>query len=171
MAAPARAAAFRALRFLASDRVDLGDALSRARDPLIDVRDRALATDLVIGTLRWRQAIDYQLQQFSAKRLDRLDDEVLDALRLGGYQILYLQRVPVSAVVNDMVTMVKASRFRSASGFTNAVLRRLARERASLTWPPRPATITSDAQRQALVEHLSVVHSHPSWLVHRWIAR
>jgi 16S rRNA (cytosine967-C5)-methyltransferase len=161
MAAPAREAAFRVLRVVDSGRVDLGDALSRARDPLTDVRDRALATDLATGTLRWRGAIDFQLQKLSAKPLTKLDAAVRDALRLGAYQLLYLERVPASAVVNDSVDLVKRAGLRSAAGFANAVLRRLARERGSLIWP----------ERTNLLEHLSTVHSHPSWLVERWLAR
>jgi 16S rRNA (cytosine967-C5)-methyltransferase len=161
MAAPARDAAFKVLRAISTGRVDLGDALSRARDPLRDPRDRALATDLAVGTLRWRRAIDYQLQRLSSKPLPKLDDGVLDALRLGAYQLLYLERVPTSAVVNDSVDLVKRGGFRSATGFVNAVLRRLARERDALTWPDR-----SD-----LVQHLAIVHSHPEWLVSRWLQR
>jgi 16S rRNA (cytosine967-C5)-methyltransferase len=161
MAAPARAAAFRVLREVTAGRGDLGDALTRARDRLPDARDRALATDLALGTLRWRNAIDHQIQQRSAKPLPRLDPAVLDALRLGAYQLLYLERVPVSAVVNDAVDLVKRNGVASAAGFANAVLRRLAREREQLRWP----------QRDDLVSHLSVVHSHPAWLVERWLAR
>jgi len=63
MTAPARVAAYQALRLVAT--ADLGDALVRTRDPLEDSRDRALATDLVTGTLRWRGAIDYQLARLS----------------------------------------------------------------------------------------------------------
>jgi 16S rRNA (cytosine967-C5)-methyltransferase len=161
MPAPARAAAFRVLSTVSAGRVDLGEALSRARDPLTDSRDRALATDLATGTLRWRGALDYQLQRLSAKPLRKLDAAVLDALRLGAYQILHLERVPISAVVNDSVDLVKASGVRSAAGFANAVLRRLARERETLVWP----------DRRDLVEHLAVVHSHPAWLVRRWLDR
>ena len=161
MAAPARAAAFRVLRVIAAGRGDLGEAFSHARDPLPDVRDRALATELATGTLRWRNALDYQLQQRSTKPLAKLDDAVLDALRLGAYQLLYLERVPTSAVVNDSVDLVKRGGFSSAAGFANAVLRRLARERETLSWP----------SRDDLPYHLSVAHSHPLWLVQRWIDR
>lgn len=170
MAAPAREAAFRALRALRSSRVDLGAALARAREPLTDIRDRALSTELVVGTLRWRNAIDYQLQLRSSKPLARLDADVLDVLRIAAHQICYLQRVPVSAVVNDAVGLVKAVGFRSAAGFANAVLRRLAREREALTWPTRPPADVA-ANRPALAEHLSIVHSHPAWLVERWLGR
>jgi 16S rRNA (cytosine967-C5)-methyltransferase len=154
-------AAYRVLRGIGSGRVDLGEALSRARDPLPDPRDRALATELATGTLRWRLAIDYQLQQRSTKPLAKLDGGVLDSLRLGGYQLLYLDRIPVSAIVNDSVELTKSNGLGSAAPFVNAVLRRLARERQAIGWPDR-----SD-----VVEHLSVVHSHPAWLVERWLAR
>src|SRR5262245_10932277 len=159
MTAPARVAAYRALRLVATD--DLGDTLARTRDPLDDPRDRALATDLVTGTLRWRGAIDYQLERLTRKALDRLDVEVLDALRVAAYQLLYLERLPTSAIVNDSVELVKAARLKSAASFVNAVLRRLARERSALTWP----------SRTNIVEHLSVAHSHPAWLVARWVER
>jgi 16S rRNA (cytosine967-C5)-methyltransferase len=161
MTAPARAAAFRVLRTIASGAGDLGDALARTRDVLSDARDRALATDLATGTLRWRNAIDYQLQQRSARPLHKLDGALLDALRLGAYQLLHLDRVPVSAVVNDSVELVKRAGLTSAAGFANAVLRRLARERDTLSWP-LPADVTT---------HLAVVHSHPAWLVERWLTR
>jgi 16S rRNA (cytosine967-C5)-methyltransferase len=157
--APSRAAAHRALGLVAT--ADLGATLARTRDLLEDARDRALATDLVTGTLRWRGAIDYQLARASGKPLDRLDPEVLNALRLGGYQLLYVARIPASAVVNDSVNLVKAARLASAAPFVNAVLRRLARERRALPWPARERT----------VEYLSVVHSHPEWLVARWVER
>ncbi len=169
--APARGAAFQTLRAIASGRVDLGEALRQARDPLNDSRDRALATDLVTGTLRWRGALDYQLQRFSAKRLERLDPAVLDALRLGAYQLLHLSRVPVSAIVNDTVAIVKSNGFASAGGFVNAVLRRLSSERDALTWPERPPSSESDANRRALTDYYSIVYSHPAWLVERWGAR
>jgi 16S rRNA (cytosine967-C5)-methyltransferase len=158
-ASPARSAAFKGLRLVETS--DLGDALARSRDGLDDARDRALATDLVTGTLRWRGALDFQLAHLSGRRLDKLDPEVLDALRLGAYQLLHLERVPASAVVNDSVSLVKAARFTSAAPFVNAVLRRLSRERDQLSWP----------SRDNLIDHLAVVQSHPAWLVEKWIAR
>jgi 16S rRNA (cytosine967-C5)-methyltransferase len=168
---PARAAAFRALRALDDEHVDLGEALHRARDPLTDPRDRALATELATGTLRWRNALDYQIAERSARPLARLDLPVLDALRLGAYQLLHLTRVPVSAAVNDSVEIVKRSGVASAATFVNGVLRRLARDRERLSWPARPAAIASDADRLALLRHLTVVASHPEWLVGRWLER
>ena len=160
MPAPARVAAYEALRLAAT--TDLGDALARTRDRLGDARDRSLATDLAIGTMRWRGRIDYQLQRASGRPLARLDPEVLDALRLGIYQLLFLERVPASAIVNDTVALVKRTRVKSAAPLVNAVLRRIGRELSALSWPPRDA---------GLLEYFAVVHSHPAWLIERWIAR
>jgi 16S rRNA (cytosine967-C5)-methyltransferase len=97
----------------------------------------------------------------SGRPLEKLDPQVLDALRLGAYQLLHLARVPASAAVNESVSLVKAARFKSAAPFVNAVLRRLLRERDHLSWP----------SRDTLIQHLAVVHSHPEWLVERWVAR
>jgi 16S rRNA (cytosine967-C5)-methyltransferase len=169
--APARGAAFRVLRALDDPAADAGEALRRAREALPDPRDRALTMELVTGTLRWRAAIDYQLARRMTRSLAALDDSVRDALRLAAYQIIHLTRVPVSAVVHDSVEIVKRSRVSSAAPFVNAVLRRLARERSILTWPERPATVADQLGRGAMVEHLAVVHSHPAWLVARWLDR
>jgi 16S rRNA (cytosine967-C5)-methyltransferase len=75
--------------------------------------------------------------------------------------LIYLSRLPASAVINDAVELTRRSGKTSAAGLTNAVLRSLARDREALTWPPRAN----------LLEHFSVVHSHPAWLVKRWMAR
>ncbi|MGQ0732671.1 MAG: 16S rRNA (cytosine(967)-C(5))-methyltransferase RsmB [Acidobacteriota bacterium] len=171
MVAPARQAALAALCRLATGAVDLGDALSQTRDGLPDVRDRALVTDLVVNTLRWRARLDHQLQRLLAKPLARLDRPVLEALRLGAYQLLYLDRVPPRAVVHDVVELVKGGGFRSAGGLANAVLRRLARERFELPWPSRPEPDGSPRYEQAVVEYLAIMHSHPAWLVRRWVDR
>jgi 16S rRNA (cytosine967-C5)-methyltransferase len=168
--ARARMAAFHALHAISAGEVDLGEALGRFRDPLSDVRDRALATELVTGVLRWRAALDYQLSQRAKTPLARMDPPVLDSLRLGAYQVMHLERVPVSAAVDDSVELVKRAGVASARTFVNGVLRRLARERGALTWPERPAS-GADADLTALASYFAVVHSHPEWLVARWISR
>jgi 16S rRNA (cytosine967-C5)-methyltransferase len=164
-------AAGRVLRAIESSQLQLGEALSRARDVLPDRRDRHLTTELVVGTLRWRGAIDYQLQARLDRPLARLDAVVLDTLRLSAYQLLHLDRVPTRAVVYDAVEMVKTGGARSAAPLVNAVLRRLARDRASLTWPDPPASIDTPRDQHRLIEQLAVVHSHPAWLVQRWLGR
>jgi 16S rRNA (cytosine967-C5)-methyltransferase len=150
---------------------DPGEALHRVREALADARDRALTTELVIGTLRWRGALDHQLALRLSRPLSALDDIVRDALRLGAYQILLLDRVPASAVVHDAVELIRRSRVSSAAPLVNAVLRRLARERSGLRWPERPSAVVDEPTRQAMIAHLAAVHSHPAWLVERWLAR
>jgi len=171
MIAPARTAAFRALRLVDAEQLDLGEATARARATLGDARDRALLSEIVTGTLRARGALDHQLARAAGRPLGKLDPEVLTALRMGLYQLLYLERVPASAVVNDAVALVRKAGKSSAAGFVNGILRRLARERATLPWPARPEAGDTAASRADAVAYLSISGSHPAWLVERWLDR
>jgi 16S rRNA (cytosine967-C5)-methyltransferase len=155
MIAPARRAAADALRDIEEVPLDLGEAIARARQGLADERDRALLLELVTGTLRMRGAIDYQIALRTNRPLERLDAAVLRILRAAGFQLLYLSRLPASAVINDSVELTRRAGKSSAAGFVNAVLRALSRGRGALAWP----------------DDLAVVHSHPRWLVDRWTAR
>ena len=160
MIAPARRAAFVALEAVSSGRADLDAAIEAARTHLSDRRDLALLHDLVTGTLRWRGAIDGVVAPLCRVPLGRLDPEVLTSLRLGTYQLLYLDRVPASAVVDDAVALMRAAKKTSATGLVNAVLRRVARgERGT---PPPDADDAATLARDG---------SHPVWLVRRWLAR
>jgi 16S rRNA (cytosine967-C5)-methyltransferase len=93
---------------------------------------------------------------------------VLHILRLSLYQLLHLDRVPASAVVDDAVDLARRARKASATGFVNAVLRSMQRKRHHLPLPPRPET---DAPRDAALAYLGITHSHPEWLVTRWFDR
>jgi 16S rRNA (cytosine967-C5)-methyltransferase len=167
MASPARRAALRALQAVNANRRDLPAAISHARGSLENERDRGLAAEIVTGTLRWRAELDHVIAAFARRPLDRLDPEVLDILRLTVYQILHLDRVPVSAAVDDAVALCKEIGKRSAGGFVNAVLRAISRRRGTLPLPPRPENGSSI---EAL-DYLAVTLSHPRWLMSRWIAR
>ena len=101
--------------------------LPRSARRCTDERDRALATDLVTGTLRWQRQLDYLIEHFSKRPLSKLDFEVLQILRLGAYQLLHLDRVPAAAAVNDAVAMTRRARKTSAAGLVNAVLRAISR--------------------------------------------
>ena len=160
MIAPARQAAWAALVAHEVKGTDLPSALAEARQTLSDPRDHALLTELVTGVVRLRKALDYQLAQRTRRRLEALDATVLTGLRLGAFQLLYLDRLPPSAVVNDAVALTRRGGKTSAGGLVNAVLRALARERGALSWPDAP-----------LVEALAIRHSHPAWLVERWLRR
>jgi len=122
-------------------------------------RDTALATELAYGTLRAEGTLDWVLQRFSKRPLEELEPVVLDALRLGAYQLLYLD-VSDHAAVNETVDQVRAHTHIGAAGYANAVLRALARGRDDLPWPSREGDLAG---------YLSLVLWHPRWLVERWI--
>lgn len=168
MTAPARTAAYHAVRAIASGRADLPRALHISREHLADERDRSLAAEIVTGTLRWQRSLDYLIEHFSRRRIAKLDSEVVVILRLSLYQLLHLDRVPASAVVDDAVDLTRAARKPSASGFVNAVLRATLRQRHKLPLPARPA---DPNDRDAALAYLGVTHSHPEWLVARWLGR
>jgi 16S rRNA (cytosine967-C5)-methyltransferase len=161
--APARLAACEALRAVNSRAADLPAALARVRSALRDERDRALAGEIVTGTLRWQGAFDRVIGVFSGRPLDRLDPEVLDILRLTVFQLLHLDRVPASAAVNDAVQLTRKVGKSSSASFVNAILRRASRERAGLPLPPRTV---GDAAAE--LDYLETTLSHPRWLVERW---
>ena len=144
-----------ALRDIDEGDLDLGEAVARARQPLHDERDRGLLLELVTGTLRMRRAIDHQLALRVNRPLEKLDGAVLRVLRVSAFQLIYLSRLPASAIINDAVELTRRAGKTSAAGLANAVLRALSRERERLAWP----------------DDISIVHSHPRWLVDRWTAR
>jgi 16S rRNA (cytosine967-C5)-methyltransferase len=167
MTSPARTAAYNALRAIAGDRADLPTALARSRQHLRDDRDRALAAEIVTGTLRWQRSIDHLAVHFARRPLAKLDPDIVLILRLSLYQLLHLDRVPASAVVDDAVDLARAARKPSATGFVNAVLRSTLREKHKLPLPARPA----EGDRAAALDYLGITHSHPDWLVARWLDR
>ena len=164
---PARAAAFDALHRVERDAAFATDALdaclARAGAKRVDA---ALATELVLGVLRWRRLLDFLLERFAGRPAQSLDLEVLLALRLGLYQLRYLSRVPASAAVNESVELVKRARKSSAAGLVNAALRRAAGDPA-LRKSGEELAPAGDSP----AERIALAHSHPTWLVARWLAR
>jgi 16S rRNA (cytosine967-C5)-methyltransferase len=166
---PARAAGFDALRRVEQDAAFATDALDArlSRMPAAtNSADAALATELVMGVLRWRRLLDFLVERYASRAVESLDLEVLLALRLGLYQLRFLSRVPASAAVNESVELVKQARKRSAAGLVNAALRRASCDAAIKG--PLDALLPADAPPS---ERLSVLYSHPAWLVGRWLAR
>jgi 16S rRNA (cytosine967-C5)-methyltransferase len=166
--APARVAAYQILSSVSSGSADLPTAIARARARLEDDRDRALAAEIATGTVRWRAALDHLIAEFSRRPIDRLDPEVVEILRLSVYQLLYLTRVPSSAVVDDAVDLARKAGKKSATGFVNAVLRSVSRGRQRLPWPDRPGDASD---RDQALAYLSITLSHPRWLAARWLDR
>src|ERR1700687_5879738 len=174
---PARAAAFEILLRIETTDAYASEMLHSSRFAKLSPADHGLLTELVMGVLRWRGVLDRRIAEhlrspadgvasrkppallakdatrtghppsLSNQSLAKLDVEVLTALRLGVYQILFLDRVPKHAAVNESVELVKSSHKRSAAGLVNAVLRKVERV---------PSDLSDDS-------------SHPDWLVERWV--
>jgi 16S rRNA (cytosine967-C5)-methyltransferase len=161
----------------------------------IKPEDAALATELTLGVLRWQRLLDFLLERQLKAPIARLDLPVALALRLGLYQLRFLERVPPRAAVNESVELVKRARKASAASLVNAVLRRAAEDTTLLAAPPRnqgsakssslveagfsPAQPENAARlrtedRLAVLpyaERLATLYSHPTWVVERWLAR
>jgi len=161
-AAPARALAARVLERVETDRAwaDLTLDAELARAPATP-RDVALATEIVYGTLRWQRYLDWILAPHSRRRIADLDARVRVVLRLTAYQLVFLERVPSFAAVNDAVTLVRERRGRRAE-YANAVLRAFARRGAREREPAAP---------RDPVDALAVRCSFPTWLAARWVGR
>lgn len=149
-------------------RVEVGDAypdilLQKELDDF-SREDKGLITELVYGVLRWQIKIDWIINLFSKIKVKKLEHNVLIALRLGTYQLLFLNRIPPQAAINESVNLVKkgsASTERSA-GFVNAILRTIDANKMKLEYP-EPG---SDA-----VKFVSITCATPEWIAKRWIER
>ena len=145
---PARHAAFCILRAVESGQRFAVTLMQAPAFSALSEADRALGTELVMGVLRRQEELDREIERSSGRSIASLDREVVIALRLGVYQMLFLERVPHSAAVNESVELVKLARKRSAAGLVNAILRKF-----------------SPSNRAASPENVSV----PEWLVERWV--
>ena len=144
MISPARQVAFDVLR-----RVQEGGYASDlllTHTASLDPRDAALASEIVLGCLRYQAQLDHLISLFAA---GQLDPEVRLALRIGIYQLRYLDRIPPHAAVSESVELVKRSRKKSAAGLVNAVLRKV--DRKPIAWPDRATQF-----------------SVPGWLIEKW---
>ena len=128
------------------------------RESRLPRRDADFVTALVYGVLERRLTLDYLIDAFAA-RSGRMKPAVCNILRLGACQLLFMDRVPPAAAVNESVALARAAGCGWASGFVNAVLRAMARRRDNPPWPDR------DADE---IRWLSVRYSCPEWLVRLW---
>jgi len=124
--------------------------------------DQNLVTTLVMGCLRWTYALDATFRPLLKKPNARLDAEVLIALRMATFQLLYLDRIPAHAAIDASVELTKLSGHKFASGLVNAVLRKV----AAL---PKASSEAAIANAANAVE-LALAASHPVWMVERWAA-
>jgi 16S rRNA (cytosine967-C5)-methyltransferase len=128
----------------------------------LPVRDRDLLQHLVLGTLTWRQKLDFILNIYLPKPVDRQTASLRNILRLGVYQLDHLDRVPAYAIVNESVSLARKIEGASAGRFVNAVLRGVSEKRKPVNFP---------SARTKPVDHLASTESHPHWMVARWLDR
>jgi 16S rRNA (cytosine967-C5)-methyltransferase len=151
MIAPARRAAFEVVRRVFEDDAYADRALASAVAGL-DERDRALAQRLAYGTVQRARTVDFGIEQLGKRPVRKLDPPVLTALRLGGYQLAWTD-LPVHAVVDDSVELVRDARLERAVPFTNAVMRRLSHGFRGLV---------------ASLPEGPVKESYPDWIAETW---
>ena len=134
-----------------------GTLKAALRRDALQPRDAALATRICYGVLQNRALLDFYIGAHCTQRVEKLEPIILEILRIGAYQIVFMDKIPPSAAVNEAVEMTKRHKRSKASGLVNAVLRSIARERDALPVPDRGDTAA----------YLSLMYSHPKWLVDR----
>ena len=172
----ARQIAFDILYRVAAEGAYASELLFTRLGPTVSRADAALVTELTLGVLRWQGLLDFLLARHLHRQseyenfestVERLDLEILLALRLGLYQLRFLERVPAHAAVDESVELTKRSRKRSAAGLVNAVLRRVAEE-AKISAADLENLLPPEASES---RRTAIRYSHPEWLVARWISR
>lgn len=134
-------------------------ALNRHLTPEIEKEDRALITELVYGVVKHRLRLDYVLSKFSKPKISSIHPFVLNCLRVGLYQILFLDKIPDYAAVSESVNAAK-SVGKEAAGFVNGILRNVIRNKESIDYP--------EPTKEPL-KYLSIYYSFPQWMVRRWV--
>lgn len=147
-------------------RGQLADRALAERVESLEVRDRAWVWELVMGTQRARGRIDWLLARHVKRGLDALQPDVLDVLRLGAYQLLYMGGVPTYAAISQSVDLVRDAGAGAAAKLVNGALRSLSRESEAGAADGAFPDAAADP-----VGWLTTAGSHPRWLVERWLAR
>lgn len=125
----------------------------------VDNRDKGLITELVYGSIKNRGRLDYILNQFAKSKVTKMDKVSRNILRMAVYQLLFCDKIPPSAAINEAVKMAKLRGKRGSDKFINGVLRNIERGRETIAYPNKG--------RQP-VQYLSVYYSFPQWIVERW---
>jgi 16S rRNA (cytosine967-C5)-methyltransferase len=152
---PARKATFDILQKIEKENAFSSILLPQFEDRL-PLKERALCHQLTLGVLRKKIYLDRLIKNLTQKKLEKFDIEILNALRIGIYQLKFLDKIPDYSAINESVNLVKYARKKSAAGLVNAVLRKVAKREVNLTF-------------QNEIEELSIISSHPIWLINKWI--
>lgn len=126
----------------------------------ISPQDRAFVTELVYGVIKYKLRLDYIISQFSKIKTSKMSYSVINILRLGVYQMFFLDKVPDFAAINESVDLAKKRENRKTANFVNAVLRNIARNKQSIIYPD-PA--------KSKIEYLCTFYSFPKWMIQRWL--
>lgn len=150
----------RTLQSLAPTDTFLDSALAR-----FDERDQRLLHEVVMGTLRWLRRLDHVIAAAANREFDQIEPALHAPLRVAAYQLLFLDRIPAHAVVNEAVEQANLLTHRGGASFANAVLRRIARAPRLEDWP------VDMEDEPDPIRRLAIEMSHPDLLVRRWTAR
>jgi 16S rRNA (cytosine967-C5)-methyltransferase len=191
----ARKAAFKILLEVERGQAHSDELLRKKAVNVLSSPDRNLVTTLVLGVLRWQILLDLRVQALLSKPNAKLDPEILIALRLGAFQLLYLDRIPARAVLSESVELAKQSGHRFAAGLVNAVLRRLAKSLQSEEKAQKDGALLAagdgfmarlkpcsfkttsssvaglgaeEKPPEESAAKLALAQAHPVWLVERW---
>jgi 16S rRNA (cytosine967-C5)-methyltransferase len=164
----ARTIAFDVLLRVVKQNAYADDLLRAGLSEAVKTEDAGLATELALGVLRWQRLLDFVIDRYLRKPADTADVEVRIALRLGVYQLLFLDRVPARAAVHESVELVKRARKRSAANLVNAILRKAAKEPFHGN-SPADSVLKFLPGDLPLGEQLGIQYSHPTWMVERWL--
>jgi len=163
----ARTIAFDVLVRVAKQDAYADDLLRAELDENVKTEDAGLATELALGVLRWQRLLDFVIDHHLKKSADVADIEVRIALRMGIYQLLFLDRVPARAAVHESVELVKRARKRSAAPFVNAILRKAAKD--PLSRNSTDAVVPFFPADLPVADRVGIQYSHPTWMVERWL--
>lgn len=159
----AREAALRALVGIDEKNAYAQSARDRILDSCdLDTRDRAFCTELIFGVTKHRKTIDHIVETFSSRPVKKMDSVTRNVLRLGVYQLFYLDQIPRHAAVYECVALAKKHAHIGSSRFINAVLRSVLRKPDAVKFPDPDCDPVS---------YISLKYSHPEWLVSGWIRR
>ena len=153
---PTRRVAFHILLAVERGKARSDDLLHSEAVNSLTSADRNLVTALTLGVLRWQIFLDEQIQGLLKRPRAKLEPEIRIVLRLGAFQLLFLDRIPSHAAIHESVELAKQSGHRFASGMVNAILRKLSSDSSS-------RSISLD-----LSEKPALAQTHPAWMVERW---
>ena len=126
----------------------------------LEARDKALATEIFYGTLKYQIQLDYWLNQYSKTPVKKMKPLIRNLLRMSIYQMVYLDKIPASAIINEAVKIAKKRKFQGLSGFVNGLLRNMEREKENLSFPD---------PKKSLNFSYSIQYALPEWIIEMWL--